>query len=143
MFCSKCGCELADEAVVCVKCGCLVNSSLNNRGIRQKQSVDDVNDKTSSILPAKTNWCGFVLGMFAILATIFLCMVEVAYGDFVPAVFNIFRYTGGYSAPTLAVIFSLVELKHNRNKVLPLLGLIFGAVSVLANTITVIVWYFQ
>jgi len=25
MFCSKCGAEINDEAVVCVKCGCAVN----------------------------------------------------------------------------------------------------------------------
>ena len=27
MFCSKCGNEIANEAVVCIHCGCAVNSS--------------------------------------------------------------------------------------------------------------------
>ena len=29
MFCAKCGKEIADEAVVCVNCGCAVNGGKN------------------------------------------------------------------------------------------------------------------
>lgn len=30
MFCQNCGAEIHDKAVVCVKCGCAVNNSVNN-----------------------------------------------------------------------------------------------------------------
>ena len=30
MFCEKCGAEINDEAVVCVKCGCAINRANNN-----------------------------------------------------------------------------------------------------------------
>lgn len=38
-YCSKCGAELADEAIVCVKCGCPVTSSyeLEKKQKKQKQ----------------------------------------------------------------------------------------------------------
>ena len=39
MFCSKCGHEIDDEAVVCTNCGCAVNGIKNNVN---KTVVDDV-----------------------------------------------------------------------------------------------------
>ena len=31
MFCSKCGAEINDEAIICVKCGCAIsNNRINN-----------------------------------------------------------------------------------------------------------------
>ena len=36
-YCSKCGHELLDEAIVCVHCGCMIR---NNIG-KEKQTIDD------------------------------------------------------------------------------------------------------
>ena len=38
MFCSKCGTELLDEAVICTKCGCLTNNQSPKPIINQKSS---------------------------------------------------------------------------------------------------------
>ena len=37
-YCSKCGAEINDEAVVCVKCGCTVNQESAIKGVSE---VDD------------------------------------------------------------------------------------------------------
>ncbi|MCR4726389.1 MAG: zinc ribbon domain-containing protein [Clostridia bacterium] len=38
-YCSKCGTELVDEAVVCVKCGCAVGSLGNEPEVKKKNAV--------------------------------------------------------------------------------------------------------
>lgn len=53
-YCTHCGAELLDEAVICPKCGCWVNSA----------------SKPSGQSKAKTNACaivGFILSMVSIL----------------------------------------------------------------------------
>jgi TM2 domain-containing membrane protein YozV len=37
MFCQKCGAEINDKAVVCVKCGCAVNGVKINQEVESKE----------------------------------------------------------------------------------------------------------
>lgn len=45
MYCSKCGNEVLDEAVVCPKCGCLINETItinNGSGVRKYNNSDEI-----------------------------------------------------------------------------------------------------
>ena len=46
MFCSKCGAEVKDEAVICPSCGCIINEELLY-GAMNKSSIRD-NSKTNN-----------------------------------------------------------------------------------------------
>ena len=41
-FCSKCGKELFDEAVICPHCGCAVDGTISNKASQVNQSEDVV-----------------------------------------------------------------------------------------------------
>lgn len=47
MFCSKCGKEIADEAVICTGCGCAVNNSSINKTVSTSAKTEK---KTSTSL---------------------------------------------------------------------------------------------
>lgn len=42
MFCTKCGKEIADEAVVCVNCGCAVNGGKNISTAAQGEDIPNI-----------------------------------------------------------------------------------------------------
>lgn len=47
MFCSKCGAEIMEEAVICPKCGCLVGNN-NIKTLTNKKSSDSSGLKTAA-----------------------------------------------------------------------------------------------
>lgn len=69
MFCSKCGKEIDDEAVVCVHCGCAT-------GVRKKAEVSKEPYKLSTGLS--------LLGFFVPLVVLIMGIVELSNNDHSP-----------------------------------------------------------
>lgn len=44
-YCTKCGNEMLDEAVVCVKCGCAVNNTATSVGCRSRDLLRQLSDR--------------------------------------------------------------------------------------------------
>lgn len=49
-FCSKCGNEVMEEAVICPKCGCSLTNTIN--GLQQNNTNNNVEDKANGGLIA-------------------------------------------------------------------------------------------
>lgn len=115
-FCTKCGNELLDEAVVCMKCGCAVsNSAQGHTAISNhpKVSVDTSTAKRGKCL----NVFNFVFDVSAILYMAML-WISVAY-SYVWADIYTTRYSGynisvnlylEYGCIIIAFILSIVML---------------------------------
>ena len=63
-FCSKCGNQLFDEAVICPKCGCNANTSF-----KEKNEMTPKNQAMGTIM--------IIAGIAIILITIFLVMQQL------------------------------------------------------------------
>ncbi len=81
-YCTKCGNELMDEAVICPKCGCMVEGA-NITGVPNQQNENDGNSFTDGNAPThqnttKTSNYVTVIKVFLILGCI--AMAAVTYG---------------------------------------------------------------
>ena len=54
MYCSKCGAEILDEAVICPKCGCYTNNQVAPPQNTTSKPVSQPNNQTSSGLKIAT-----------------------------------------------------------------------------------------
>ncbi len=116
-FCTKCGTELLDEAVICTKCGCMVDGARAPAVKAPKSRADgllDVTEKKPSTLLSVFNF------VFAILVSIALLFAIVAIaGGRVSS--SLYKSTqGGYGVHSYfypdndimiaALVFSLLSL---------------------------------
>lgn len=95
MFCSKCGKEIADEAVICTSCGCMVKN---------------VNTKAVSPAPAKTTTekspkVSLILGIVGIV-TAWLIAIVGHITSIIGIVFGIKEYkeTGKMTGLVLSIV---------------------------------------
>ena len=114
-YCTNCGNELVDDAYVCPKCGVLADTNYQVTG-NGTQKADGF------------YWLPFVLGCIAL----FVLFSEVIRTRYMQYVFASFRGCG-----LLAVVTSIKYLKTEK-KVFPILGLVFGCLYLLWDTIIII-----
>lgn len=82
-FCSHCGNEIMDEAVVCVKCGCAVNQTSNNRVPQQQNLVQQLSDRVKingivwivigvvqALIGLYINWVFLIVGALNIVTAV-------------------------------------------------------------------------
>lgn len=68
-YCSKCGAELLDEAIICPKCGCETDSS---KALKQQNDIEASEKKAktfgilSLVFGALGGWLGLVFGIICI-----------------------------------------------------------------------------
>ena len=67
MFCSKCGKEIFDEAVVCPNCGCMVKdfSQIKNRDNTENQKINEYGEKQGLAIAALA--CGFLIPIVGLI----------------------------------------------------------------------------
>ena len=101
-FCTKCGHELYDEAVVCVNCGCMVNAVSNTATVQQTAvpSAPLLNQKDT--LPLIMNFVSTITAIFSLFF-------------FLYGFFNYFYrssdfFVAGFIFSLVAFIFGLVGL---------------------------------
>ena len=76
-FCTKCGAELLDEAVICTKCGCMVEGMGAPGAKSKKQTGNGVLDATCKQPSAVLSVFNFLFSLFATIA-LFWILIAVA-----------------------------------------------------------------
>lgn len=76
MFCSKCGKEINDEAVVCIHCGCAVNNTANKTA-NQVDQIEQPNVGVGVMLMI-VSFLIPIVGV--ILGIVFLCQRKTKFG---------------------------------------------------------------
>ncbi len=134
-FCSKCGNELRDEAVLCPKCGCMVPGkkiSGQSTNVQKKSTIDEEQkiEKQATTSNSKIGWMAFTFGILSLVHAI-LYLIDITTSI---ALFDSLRSfvinVGIRSTPLLAIITSIKGLTEEKNVYL-ILGLIFGCIAVL------------
>lgn len=134
-YCSKCGNELMDEAVVCTKCGCMVEkaTSTNSKNEENRKALDNVNmlyEGTFSL----------IMGIASLLVT--FCLIFSFTWEY-----SIFFYgLIGTAFPLLGLFFGMKIRNIYKNNVSSLLGIIFSSISLITEivvtmSIFIIEWY--
>ena len=80
-YCTKCGNELMDEAVICPKCGCMVEGANLNNGPKQNEADENLFTSGNTPTPqdtTKTSNYVTVIKVFLILGCI--AMAVFSYG---------------------------------------------------------------
>ncbi len=108
-YCSKCGHELVDEAVVCIECGC------PTQGATQKKKADPCRKAVTAL-----NVLNFVFSMIAIFCMLFIIMS--------------FTYSYVYAGP-----FSSYYHNYHTNLDWSFFAFVFADLSVLISFVTGIV----
>ena len=137
MFCSKCGNELMDEAVVCTKCGCLVGQP--NKQPRPQKNVTTVT-KIVEADSTKSGWIPLTLGILALISTVINYLFYILADNLLFTLTGVCSAAGLGCCALLAIITGIKHLSANI-KVLPILGLAFGGVSLVANVVYTILLY--
>ena len=114
-YCTHCGAELLDEAVICPKCGCWTNDNGNVLGV----SKPELN---------KLSLVGFILSIVSAVVMIFSLSIESDSSFFI------------FSSILVAIVgfvcslIGLLKLKRNneRGKGLAITGIVVGAIVGLA-----------
>ena len=123
-YCTKCGNELMDEAVICTKCGCMVENVISPAKFNRNANLDGQTGST---------WVALVFGILALVDAVLTALYY----------FDVFWYIdviGLSVCPLLGLIASIKYLKC-RNKTNSILGLIFSLLAIISNLVTIIVWY--
>ena len=74
-YCSKCGNALMDEAVLCTKCGCLIESSASKAVLEKsaQSATESNNDNTNAVI-------SLIMGIASVIfAIIFICLLAEEY----------------------------------------------------------------
>ena len=75
MFCSKCGKEINDEAVVCVHCGCATKNLKEENKQNDQPIIINNNNSTSSSAAAAASAGGQVRRKYSLLFDIFMICI--------------------------------------------------------------------
>ena len=127
-YCSKCGNELLDEAVLCPKCGCMVNEI--DKMIIDEKPEQPVEKKTES----NEDVSGTIVFLFGILSILFNFL-------------HVWSFIDGYSFTFVAVGVIATSLlgmylgfKNKKSKG-AVAGLVMSIFCAFTSIITVIVFY--
>ena len=135
-YCVKCGNEMVDDAVICLKCGCMINqeTQLQNNAIIQKkqnnfnpQSKIKNNEINLEVMP-------LILGIIGLISSSIFWMSSFEYTKFISIMNSICTYTGCLFIGLFAIIES-IKIISSKKSTYAILGLIFGIVSLLSNVI--------
>ena len=119
-FCTKCGAELLDEAVICTKCGCMVDGARVPAVKAPKSRADgllDVAEKKPSMLLTVFNFAFAVLVVFALFFAIMAIgdgRVKSSLYDANPSIYSVDYQVSSYFYPIddfmiPALLFSLLS----------------------------------
>lgn len=139
-YCSKCGNMIDDDAVVCLKCGCLVGEQIKPN----KPTAKPATPAISNALDAKItflDWLPLALGVIAIVSAIVKSILML--GVLLEFFANVSRFYSSYvdylrvstlfcmpPAGALAIFMAIPGLKK-QNKLPAIFGLVLGALSFL------------
>ena len=127
-YCSKCGNELMDEAVLCTKCGCLIEmqqqvNQQTNSGVKEK-SADN----------KEFGWASLVVAIIGFVATI----IWVAEIDKYYSILGSFcLYSGINSCSVIAIVLSSIRLK-TKNIAIQISSLVLGCLCLLIILISIL-----
>ena len=92
-YCSKCGKQILDEAVICVHCGCAVNNAFSNRNSekeKEEEYEDALNRLENKLHTTNTWWTVIYCIQFAIAALIFIAGIFTCIEEEEFAIFPIY-----------------------------------------------------
>ena len=132
MFCSKCGNEIDSSKKFCPKCGSL--TAIGRSTLRETNTVNN-RPRTSKVGKIFSS-IGFGVSILALFFTIHFYLLTRAYQDandggsklgyaFLMFFFIIFAC----ASDAISIAFSIVGIKKANNKVLAIIGLVLGIVS--------------
>lgn len=131
-YCVKCGAELCDEAVVCPKCGCIVDGRLVEKDFPRKIAEKKAEPVVAADNQHTHTWVSMVLGILALVYSLSSLIFRVSLGE----LFNYLVCLSDSIIP-IAIIVSICQLKAPK-KAMPIIGLIFGAVAYIMRIIVFI-----
>lgn len=79
-YCVKCGAELCDEAVVCPKCGCMVDGRSVEKDFPGKIEEKKIEPTVADNQQTRT-WVSMVLGILALIYSLSSLIFRVSLGD--------------------------------------------------------------
>ncbi|MBE7090640.1 MAG: zinc-ribbon domain-containing protein [Clostridiales bacterium] len=123
-FCTSCGNQLLDEAVICPKCGCTaqINQSIRKNGF------------CFHSLPLILGFVGLISSLFYLVQYIII-FHNHQNPDFILAISSFLSYSGLPFCGVLA-IFSGIKGLHENNKLFSTIGIIFGGISIFLQFIS-------
>lgn len=128
-YCVKCGAELRDEAVICPKCGCMVDGRLVEKDFSEKIAEEKAEPLVTADNQHTHTWVSLVLGILALVYSLSSLIFRVSLGE----LFNYLVCLSDSIIP-IAIIVSICQLKAPK-KAMPLIGLIFGGVAYIMRII--------
>ena len=130
-YCVKCGAELCDEAVVCPKCGCIVDGRLVEKDFSEKIEEKKVEPVVATEKRYHT-WLSLVLG---ILSLIYAALLFHQY-YWTKRLFTAILCMSDAIIP-IAFVVSMIQLKSPK-KVMPILGIVFSGIAYTAHIFLVL-----
>ena len=109
-YCSKCGSQVSQDAVVCTKCGCAINGSINEKN-EVKKNYD------SAALLTIAGIILLAVGAFNFVITLFDWFFEVAEHAF-SSFDNFFKYGPWMylQSPLMAIVLGYFVMEHSKKK---------------------------
>lgn len=138
-YCSRCGNQLMDEAVICTKCGCAIEKANSIAPVKKESSPFEKNVKTRN-----DSWIPLIFGILALVDMVmfFLDNSKQYSGVFLFVKMLIYKGALDLSAsPLLGVVLSIKYLK-SENKIFSIIGLVFSAVSIVVKFVGFLFYWF-
>lgn len=138
-YCVKCGAELCDEAVVCPKCGCMVDGRLVEKDFPGKIEEKKIEPVVAAEKRSHT-WLSLVLGILAVVFTLVRLINNIGFWQerFWNNASNTLYGIGINEAIVpITVIISAVQLR-SKNKVMPIIGLVLGCLAFMLSIADII-----
>ena len=130
MFCEKCGNELMDEAVVCTKCGCLIQH--NKHKIANRRQKNKQGDSCAFF-----SWSSVILALCSILSSIFNFILNE--GCFNIYIYYLHRVTLLFASASICGLLSIYALKKNPDAI-SILGLIMSGIAFAMQIVLIILY---
>ena len=124
-YCSKCGNQLLDEAVICTKCGCAVEAI----NIFPKPKIAKLEGRGVNM-----SWTPLMFGIIAFFNSIWTLLVRFANLKFAAIMNQIVSFMGLGCCGILAVVTGIKYLK-SKQKGFAIAGLILGGLALFTSFI--------
>ena len=121
-YCSKCGGELLDGSVICMKCGCMIEPDDASKTTEKGKLASVVSDNKMD-----SSWIPLFFGVLALVNVLWFY-------------WGYYDILGTSACPLLGIVTSIKYCKSEK-RVYSILGIIFSCVSVLIKLIMAFVWY--
>ena len=121
-FCTKCGNEMLDEAVICTKCGCMVEKSQHKEKIVKENNANFEN---------MYGMISFIFGIVSFICAIFVFIRIDSLYYITPLSTDI--------VISIAMVSGIISLYKSNKKTFPILGITFAGICLLAEIISRII----